>query len=202
MNDQTTETAAAKPSRTRSALLFGLLAVMIGALAYDYKVARPSVELAYTQLVDLNIAVNADPNDKVTPERVAEALGKSPSETFKDLSDTVEVYSWRGGLFFRSHKLYVAYRVTPLGTLMSRTSKFSYDKHAEVYEEVYAQAAAAEANRSEFADGAAGSDGAISRIPEPDPADFVAENPDVVVAVAPEGKPQSGLPAIELVSQD
>ncbi|QDV11806.1 hypothetical protein CA51_16820 [Rosistilla oblonga] len=132
-------TTTAKPSRTRSYLLFGILGLMIIALAYDYKVARPNVEQAYEDLVAFNMQVNADPSDMVTPEMVAEMLGKTPTRTFKDMSDFVEVYSWRGGLFFKSHDLYVAYRVTPLGTLMARTSKFNYDAHREVYEEVYAR---------------------------------------------------------------
>ncbi|QDV68124.1 hypothetical protein Poly24_18320 [Rosistilla carotiformis] len=129
-----------KASRTRSYILYGVLGVLIVAIAYDYKVARVGVEKAYNDLVVLNIDVNADPDNKVTPELVAQTLGKNPSKTFDDMNDLVEVYSWRGGLFFKTHKLYVAYRRTPLGTLMSRTSKFNYDAHAEVYEEVYAQA--------------------------------------------------------------
>ncbi|WP_145343979.1 hypothetical protein [Rosistilla ulvae] len=128
-----------KPSRARSYILFGVLGLMIIALAYDYKVARPQVEQAYEELVLLNIHVNADPTDKVTPEMVSKALGKTPSRTFKDMTDLVEVYSWRGGLFFRTHDLYVAYRETPLGTLMARTSKFKYDDHMAVYEDVYAR---------------------------------------------------------------
>lgn len=129
-----TQSESASTSNKRSIVLFVLLAIMIVAITYDYKVARPAVEQAYDSVVQRNIEINADPTAMLTPEIVADLLAKTPVSKFQDGVDQVEVYAYSGGLPFKPHNLYIIYRDTPSGLLMSRAAKFVYDSHHEIYD--------------------------------------------------------------------
>jgi hypothetical protein len=95
----------------RLVILFSLLGLMVVALAYDYKVARPSVTAAEATVADLNREVNAFGGTKaMTNIDVQKALNRKPTRTFTVGSYQVEQYSWRSGLLFRSHNYYAVYR--------------------------------------------------------------------------------------------
>ncbi|TWT76646.1 hypothetical protein CA13_71430 [Planctomycetes bacterium CA13] len=130
----TTETPSAKQSSSRRLLLLlGVLALMCGALAFDYKVARPSVQNAHDAVADLNVMHNAVPQFNVmTNQMVEEIVGKPPADTFKDGNYTVEVYSWQSGLPFRTYKLYAVYQTVGKNLMLFRLHKFNYELTKDV----------------------------------------------------------------------
>lgn len=103
-------------SRIRSLILLGILVLLLGALWYDYKVARPGVERAFDSIAKLNEELNSQPGRKyVTNKEVQEKLHRSPVQSFQEGPYQVEVYSWRAGLPIRSHNYYAVYSAgTPL----------------------------------------------------------------------------------------
>ncbi|MCO8125373.1 hypothetical protein NHH03_26780 [Stieleria sp. TO1_6] len=111
----------------RKLVLFGLLAVMLAALIYDYAVARPAVNAASDKITEANSKANGQAIGFLTPEKVSEVLGKTPVETFDDGSLSVEVYHFPSGLVVKSHKLYAAYRKSGDERMFYQMSLFKYD---------------------------------------------------------------------------
>ena len=153
----------------RQLVLLALLGLLIIALVYDYKVARPGVQEGYDKVVKLSESMNrigfasseeeeeeeeandesdpdADPEadedseddvnyDKrelVTPERVAEELGKKPASSFEDGEEHVEVYTWRSGLVVKTHKLFVSYRKSGDGLIFDRATPWIYESSSKI----------------------------------------------------------------------
>ena len=97
-------------SRTRTFVLLGLLGLMLFALWYDYKVARPAVEDAYARIGKLNADINSQAGNKyMTNVDVRNELKRSPIRTFSEGGYLVEVYGWRAGLPIKSHEYYAVY---------------------------------------------------------------------------------------------
>jgi len=92
------------------AALFGLLSLMLFALWYDYNVARVAVLDAYDKVAEMNRKMNvASEAVAMRSVDVQRALGKLPSRTFSEGPYRIEVFSWVGGLPFRTHDLYAVY---------------------------------------------------------------------------------------------
>jgi hypothetical protein len=96
--------------------LFVILALMIAAGLYEFLLARPGVDAAYERIDKANsVALTAANGGSLTPERVHEVVGSPPSREV-DLKDQngnqyqMEVYTWRGGLPWRTYNVYVVYR--------------------------------------------------------------------------------------------
>ena len=100
--------------RLRRYILFALLLVMLGALWYDRKVARPSVESAYDRIERLNEGINAEKSRKqLTSKEVQTALNTMPDRVFAENGYQVEVYSWFAGLPFKTRDYYAVYSSAP-----------------------------------------------------------------------------------------
>ena len=118
----------------RSLILFGALALMLCALGYDRLVARPGVELAYDKIAAEYEIENAKGDRFMTNEMVSKMVGGLPARTFNDpKGEFVEVYSWRAGLPFKTHDLFVVYQ--PVGDKQQfvRLSKFVYDQTDQIF---------------------------------------------------------------------
>lgn len=125
---------ASQPSgNSRQTILLLVLGLMVIALAYDYKVARPSVDAAYDQIVQKSMQVNSTSTETLTNLGVRELLQMEPSETFEEANgDMVEVYSWRSGLPIRTHNLYSVYKKNGGEWLFHRHSKFLHESSTDV----------------------------------------------------------------------
>jgi hypothetical protein len=101
-------------------LLFGLA---LAGLLYDYTIARPSIQKADRTIQGLLDGSIEDPNndDTVTPDEVQLMLGSQPSRVEPLSNGTIEVYSWRSGLPYRTYDLYVVYSGKQLPLLHSAT---------------------------------------------------------------------------------
>ncbi len=101
-------------------LLFGLA---LAGLLYDYTIARPSIQKADRTIQGLLDGSIEDPNndDTVTPDEVQLMLGAQPSRVEPLSNGTIEVYSWRSGLPYRTYDLYVVYSGKQLPLLHSAT---------------------------------------------------------------------------------
>lgn len=94
----------------RQFILFILLAVMLGALWYDRKIARPNVQSAYDRIETLNDEINLKKGHEVlTNKEVQAALNRPPSRVFSIGGYHVEVYSWRAGLPIKTHDYYAVF---------------------------------------------------------------------------------------------
>ena len=123
---------SANASRRKN-FLYLVLAMMIGMLGYDYRVARPSVDRAYQKIAQRNVEVNDSPERSLTNEDVQALITKTPSRTFSDGRDLVEVYSWRSGLPIRTHDLFAVYKESIRGEqVFYRQAKFVYETSADV----------------------------------------------------------------------
>ncbi|WP_182866687.1 hypothetical protein [Stieleria mannarensis] len=111
----------------RKIVLYGLLGLMVAALAYDYLVARPAVNTAYDQIAEASMAANRKGAGFLSNEQVRELIGKQPVETFNDGRYTVEVFHWPGGLIVKPHKLYAVYMKNGDGLMFNRHAKFVYE---------------------------------------------------------------------------
>jgi hypothetical protein len=90
--------------------LLGLLALMLAALWYDYKVARPAVEDAYERIARLNSEINSRPGKMfMTNKDVQNELKRTPIRQFSEGGYMVEVYGWRSGLPTNTHNYYAVY---------------------------------------------------------------------------------------------
>jgi len=103
-------TVAPKRGALRLIVLLSLLGLMLLALAYDYRVARPRVKSAYDRIASLNDAMNASPESIPTLNtHIHKEIGRTPNRTFTEGRYRVEVFSWTAGLPFRTHDLFAVY---------------------------------------------------------------------------------------------
>jgi hypothetical protein len=112
-------------------VLLSVLATLLFALWYDYKVARVGVEQAYAAIGALNDSQNgADQQAVTTRKDVRQAVGRAPSRVFQEGYATVEEYGWPAGfpiefrglysenpeVALRTHNYYAVYFGTRLST--------------------------------------------------------------------------------------
>jgi hypothetical protein len=98
------------PSRI---VLYAILGLLIVALGYDFLVARPGQQAAAEKLNAFMpdqsggaMISNAEPTSY---EQVIEAIGVEPSSSMEGPTYFMDQFSWRSGLPWRSHDLYVIY---------------------------------------------------------------------------------------------
>ncbi len=133
MSEDSTKQTDKKSGGTRSKVLFAILALGLVALAYDYRVARPAVEVAYNKIAERSTAVNAKSTEVFTNLDVRELLGMEPSRTFDDTNgDVVEVFSWRSGLPIKTHDLFAIYKPNGGKNLFYRHAKYKYESSGDV----------------------------------------------------------------------
>jgi hypothetical protein len=105
MESKPIQPAAAAPpaSSARLLILLGLLAVVVGAYAYDYFVAKPACEAADKKIQDFVDARNKESvtsreGSLVTSADIQKELGMQPTyvEKHDDKQYTVEYYCWWG----------------------------------------------------------------------------------------------------------
>jgi hypothetical protein len=109
--------AAPPASPLRLIVLLSVLAVSIGALAYDYLVARPGCEAAHKKIqdfVDARNKVGVKEGALVTADDLHKELGMQPtkSESHPKEKYTIEYYCWWGHvplLNMRRHYIGVVY---------------------------------------------------------------------------------------------
>jgi hypothetical protein len=101
------------PSRI---ILFSILGILLVALAYDFLVARPGQKAAAERVralmagpSDAKMINNAEP---ITHAQVLETIGVEPSWSEEGPTYYMERFSWRSGLPWRTHDLYVIYTKT------------------------------------------------------------------------------------------
>ena len=98
-------------------VLIAILLVMIAALGYDRKVARPAVDDAFDKVKVMNTKNNqkgADQGGGITTNAdVQKILGRKPSKKMKVEAYNVEVYSWRAGIPWRTYDYFAVYGPTP-----------------------------------------------------------------------------------------
>jgi hypothetical protein len=133
MSDQAPGQSDAKSGSKSSKILVWILVLLLVALAYDYLVARAGVDSAYDKIAKRSAEVNANATEVFTDEDVQKLLDGEPSRTFDDAhGDRVEVYSWRGGLPFRTHDLFVVYKPSDGRQMFYRHAKFAYETSIDV----------------------------------------------------------------------
>lgn len=120
-------------AKMRKLVLILILIALLAALAYEYIIARPSVERAYSSILAQYEQVNATASDPITNLEVHALLGKQPSRAFKDGPEQVEVFTWVSGFPLRTHNLYVVYRDIDGEQILVRHSKYAYDPGTPVY---------------------------------------------------------------------
>lgn len=108
--DPVSPKATAPSSNTRFIVLLVVFGLMLGALWYDRKVARPAVEDAYARIAKLNNKINGSSGKAyMTDKEVHDELKRKPIDQFKTGPYLVEVYGWRAGLPLKTHKYYAVY---------------------------------------------------------------------------------------------
>ena len=124
--------SASRADVVRKLILFVLLGIMLAALAYDYRVARPAVNAAYDKITDESRRVNADGHAVFTNKDVSKLLGRQPDESFRDAADLVEVYHFAGGVPLKPHKLYTVFKKNGENEIFYRHAKFGYRTSQDV----------------------------------------------------------------------
>lgn len=104
-----------KSAWKRQLVLIAILAIMLGALYWDRKVARPNSEAKKEELDQLASARLATSDPQLSREEVAEALGRKPSNSREKDGYIIEKFSWRGGLPWRTYDVNVVYSKTKDG---------------------------------------------------------------------------------------
>lgn len=101
---------------TRQIILLVLLLIMLLALGWDYKIARPQSKAKADELSEAAQAraVKAR-TGQLSSDEVAEVLEREPSTTLDGDKYTIEVFKWRGGLPWKSYNVWVVYRKTSDG---------------------------------------------------------------------------------------
>lgn len=123
-----TAKSSAPTGGLRRNILLAVLALLTVGLIYDFAVARPAVEQAYTTLAEKNAEFNAARKHEAMGEAdVWDLLGREPSRSFQDGTVHVEVYSWRAGLPWRTHDLFVVYRTVLGERFVARLTKFGHE---------------------------------------------------------------------------
>ena len=91
-------------------MLLTILGLLLFAVWYDYKVARPGVDQAFDNVGYLNSKINGSADiPAMTNSDVQQLVGFTPSHTITKGIYRVEVYAWTAGLPFRSHDYYAVY---------------------------------------------------------------------------------------------
>ena len=133
MSDESPVGAASRSGNPRQTVLLFVLVLMIIALGYDYRVARPGVNDAYDKITQKSMQVNANSTETLTNLGVRELLGMEPSEILEEPNgDMVEVFKWRSGLPIRTHDLYSVYKKNGDDWLFYRHSKFERESSSDV----------------------------------------------------------------------
>jgi hypothetical protein len=116
--------AGAKASPVRLVILLAVLALLVGALGYDWFVAKPGVEAAdkkLTQEARKNNAIGFDKEltQEERQKRLADSmldtadvhriLNKSPAQTISGNGYQIEIYRWWGYLPLKRHYMSVVY---------------------------------------------------------------------------------------------
>ena len=106
-NTATAPPGGARPqqqgSLVRLLVLLGLLAVAVGAYAYDYLVAKPAAEAAEIKIqdfVDSRNKMGVRDAEPVTPKEISELLAMKPTfvEKHADENYEIEYYCWWGSV--------------------------------------------------------------------------------------------------------
>ena len=101
-----------KSALKRQLVLILILAIMLGALYWDRKVARPNSQAKQKELEELATERLTSSKPQLSQEEVATALGRGPVAT-RDLDGfIIEKFSWRGGLSWRTYDINVQYTKT------------------------------------------------------------------------------------------
>ena len=126
MAENNDQNPGSRTSRVRQKILFIILFLAIGALVWEYKVAKPKSEEAWeavTGMLNSNFSSGGEVTN--TNEDVANAIGKSPAETKPDEHQAIEIYKWRRGLPFRSYEIQVLYEKKSDGQLFLKNAMFN-----------------------------------------------------------------------------
>lgn len=110
-----------KPNLLRK-VLFGILAVMVLLLIYEYALVWPSYKSAEKAVDDLLEGRIATANGPATPEEVRAVFGKEPVGGLQDKgTHYLEHYRWRRALPWQTLNLYVIYEHTDPPRLFNST---------------------------------------------------------------------------------
>ena len=105
--------------------LLTILGLLLFAVWYDYKIARPGVDNAFDIVGHINHRINRSPSmPAMRSTDVQQALGFTPSYTINKGSYVIEVYAWTAGLPFRSHDYYAVYKGQGTNPIFMRHYKF------------------------------------------------------------------------------
>jgi len=128
--------AGAKASPVRLVVLLAILAILVGALGFDWFVAKPGVEAADRTLksaaeknnsVGFTKNVSAAERDKQLADSLLDSadvqriLNKSPAKTVKGDGYMIEVYRWWGYVPLSRHYMSVVY--------LGNEANFRYSTH-------------------------------------------------------------------------
>ena len=105
--------------------LLTVLGLLLFAVWYDYKIARPGVDEAFEIVGNINHRINRSPSmPAMRSQDVQQALGFTPNYTIKKGPYVIEVYAWTAGLPFRSHDYYAVYKGLGTNPVFMRHYKF------------------------------------------------------------------------------
>lgn len=94
-------------------VLYSILGLLIVALTYDFLVARPGQKAAAAKInafmPDQSGSAMISNAEPTTYEQVIEALGVPTTSPEEGATYFMDCFSWRSGLPWRSHDLYVIY---------------------------------------------------------------------------------------------
>jgi len=104
-----TSPSSGKSTVLRQLALFILLIVLIGAFAYDRKMARPAAELAYENIENAVNERTASPLPPLNSDDIRAIVGKDPAYKKMGPNKYVEKYAWTAGLPWKQYWIWVAY---------------------------------------------------------------------------------------------
>jgi hypothetical protein len=119
-------------AKLRRLTLFAFLAVMIYAIVYDYRIARPAVAAAYDQITTESRRLNSQAGSTFSNVDVQKLLGKTPSDEFTEGTHFIEAYDFPAGIPGRPHRLYAVFKQNGSQKLFYRHAKFAYETGKEV----------------------------------------------------------------------
>ena len=102
---------ASRASLLQRSVLGIVLVLVIGALAYDFAVARPRQTKAWNKLEELD----ASGRSSVSQEEVHELIGRTPADVEEKETALVETYRWPRGVPFMKYTISVVYSKSPGG---------------------------------------------------------------------------------------
>ncbi len=108
---QSAPTPSKETSPLRLILLLLVFGVLLACLLYDRTIARPTFEKATKIVLDLLDEKMPDPNHDggITQAEIQDLLGRAPTSVQQVENGLIELYSWRGGIPYRTYDLYVTY---------------------------------------------------------------------------------------------